>query len=81
MIILLKFVPILDLGGALDVFYYGNKNNILKTLQIYLNEYIQKINLKKFKKPEMIFLKFWDNENIIYKKHKIKFLKIITITH
>lgn len=67
-----------NLGGALDVFYYGNKNNILKTLQIYRNEYIQKINLKTLKNPEMIFLKFWESENILYEKHKIKFLKFIS---
>jgi hypothetical protein len=70
-----------NLGGGLDVFYYGNKKNMLETLQIYRNEYIQKINLKTLKKPEMIFLKFWESENILYEKNKLKFLKVITITH
>ena len=68
-----------NLGGGLDIFFYGNKENMLKTLIFLNNKNLKNINIKILKKPEMIYLKLWDYEKIVYKKNKLKLLKVISI--
>lgn len=65
-----------NLGGGLDVVFYGKRELIMETLQI-----AKKIDNSKnnFKKPEQVYLDYWMKNNIKFLKLDKKFLKVISI--
>jgi len=73
----IHFFHTIKTGGGLDVLYYGKSSHILKTLLIANDHILTKTFT--LKKPEIIFIKYWDKYNILYLPYNIDFFKIFVI--